>query len=58
MQRYYITLFRKTHSILMKLLLKLSLCPPSPNRNSDTDFWVKEKQIALLLCQAKGVRAG
>ena len=28
------------------------------NRNSETEFGVKEKKIALLLCQAKGAIAG
>ena len=37
---------------------KLSLCPSEPNTNSKTEFWVKEKEIALLLCQAKGATAG
>ena len=27
------------------------------NRNVETEFWVKEKKIALLLCQAKGAMA-
>ena len=35
------------------LLPKLSLCPLLPNGNVKTEFWVKEKKIALLLCQAK-----
>lgn len=24
-----------------------------PNKNAETEFWAKEKKIALLLCQAK-----
>ena len=39
------------HPIL--LLLKLDLSPLVLNRNAETEFWVKEKKIALLLCQAK-----
>ena len=27
-------------------------------RNNETEFWVKEKKIALLLCQTKGATAG
>ena len=39
----------------LRLLWKLSLCPPVPSRNTDPEFWAKEKRkIALLLCQAKG----
>lgn len=26
------------------LLLKLDLCPPLPNRNAETEFWVKERK--------------
>ena len=37
--------------------MKLSLCPPVPNTNVETEFWVKEEEIALLLCQAKGATA-
>ena len=40
------------------LFPKLSLCPPLPNRNAETEFWVKEEKIALLLCQAKGATVG
>ena len=31
----------------------LKLCPQVPNRDTEAEFWVKEKKIALLLCQAK-----
>ena len=39
------------------LLLKLSLCPQLPSRKVEIEFWVKEKKIVLLLCQAKGATA-
>ena len=29
---------------LAKLLSKLALCPPLPNKNEQTEFWVKEKK--------------
>ena len=28
------------------------------NRNSETEFWAKEKKVALLLCQAKEATTG
>ena len=37
---------------------KLGLCLLLLNRNMETEFWVKEKKTALLLCQAKGAPAG
>lgn len=40
------------------LLPKLCLSPSSPNGNGETEFWVKERKGALLLCQAKGATAG
>ena len=39
------------------LLPKLALCPLVPNRNAETEFRVKEKKVALLLCQAKEATA-
>lgn len=36
------------------LLPKPGFCPPLPNRNVETEVWVKGKKTALLLCQAKG----
>ena len=38
---------------------KLGLCLLLPNRNMEIEFGVgvKEKKIALLLCQAKGATA-
>ena len=43
-----------------RLLLKLSLCPPGPNRNAETEFWMKEKKKKqlFLLCQAKQAMEG
>ena len=38
--------------------LKLVLCSPVLNRNAETEFWVKQKRIVLLLCQAKGDTVG
>lgn len=32
--------------------------PPVPSRNTETEFWVKKKKIALLLCQVKEATAG
>ena len=41
------------------LLPKLALCPLVLGRNSETEFWAKEKKkIALLLCQAKEATEG
>ena len=40
------------------LLLNLGLCPLVLNRNAKTKVGVKQKKIALLLCQAKGTMAG
>ena len=40
------------------MLLELGLCSLVWNRNTETELWVKEKKIALLLCQAKEVTAG
>ena len=40
------------------VLLRLGLIPLLQNRNLETEFWMKEKKIALLLCQAKGSTAG
>ena len=40
------------------LLLKLGLCLLLLNRNTETEFWVKEKKIALLPCQAKVATVG
>ena len=34
-------------------LSEFGLCLPGPNWNVETEFWVKEKKIGLLLCQAK-----
>ena len=34
------------------------LCTSTPNYFLETEFWVKEKRIALLFCQAKGATAG
>ena len=45
-------------SFLSILLLKLGLCPTVPNRNVETEFWVKEKKTALLLCHTKESTAG
>lgn len=39
------------------LLPEFGLCPPVPNTNTVTGFWVKEK-IALGLYQAKEATAG
>ena len=36
---------------------KLSLCPPVPNRNTEIQFWVKQKRIALFLCQLQCANA-
>ena len=41
----------------MELLLKPGLSLPLLNRNTETEFWVKEKKMASLLCQAKGAIA-
>lgn len=30
------------------LLLKLGLCPWVPNRNAETEFWMKEKKLAFI----------
>ena len=38
------------------MLPKLGLCSSVPNRNAETEFWVKQKRIALLFCQAKGAK--
>ena len=45
-------------SRIVLLLPKLGLCPLVPNRNTETEFEVKEKRIALLLCQTKEATAG
>ena len=37
-------------SLKLRLLPKLCLCPQLQNRNPETEFWGKEKKIALLLC--------
>ena len=42
----------------MSVLPEFGLCSLVPNRNVETEFWVKEKKIALFLCQAKGAIAG
>ena len=36
------------------LLPKLSLCPSMLNRNTETEFWVKEKKIACIALPGKG----
>ena len=36
------------------VLLKLGLCPLVPNRNAETEFWVKEKKIAFIALSGKG----
>ena len=41
-----------------KLLPKLGLCPPVPNRNMETQFGVKEKKIAFIALPGKGATAG
>ena len=44
----------------MKLFRSTFLAETWPlvlNKNAETEFWVKEKQIALLLCQAKAATA-
>ena len=40
------------------LLPKFGFCLLVPNTNTETDFWVKKKRAALLLCQTKGATAG
>ena len=43
----------------LPLMLKAQLlCAPVPNRISEMEFWVKQKRLALLLCQAKGDTVG
>ena len=37
---------------------KSSLYTQTSNYISETEFWVKQKRIVLLLCQAKGATAG
>ena len=44
--------------LTMMLIPKLGLCTPVLNRISETEFWVKQKRTALLLCQAKGDTVG
>ena len=39
----------------LRLYPKFSLCTSVLNWILETEFWVKEKRTALLLCQAKGV---
>ena len=34
------------------------LCTPVLKQTSETEFWVKKKWVALLLCQAKGDTVG
>ena len=38
---------------ILRLLPKFGLRWPLPNRSVETEFWVKEKKVTLLLCQAK-----
>ena len=34
-----------------------SLCAPVPlNQISETEFWVKQKRIAILVCQQRGTQ--
>ena len=40
----------------MLLLLKLGLCPPVPNRNAETEFWVKEEKSSVY-CFARERRS-
>lgn len=40
------------------LMPDASFCTLTPNSISETEFWVKQKRIALLLCQAKQDTAG
>ena len=40
------------------VLQKLALCLQVLNTNMEIEFGVKDKEIALLLCQAKGATAG
>ena len=40
------------------LLPKLGLCPPVPNGDTGREVWVREKKLALSLCQAKEATAG
>ena len=42
-----------TASEKVVVLSEVSLCPLVPHRNTETEFWVKEKKFVLLLCQAK-----
>lgn len=41
-----------------EVLLKLSLCLPVLSPKAETEFWVSEKRMALLRCQAKGATVG
>ena len=40
------------------LLPKLGLCSPVPNRNKETEFWVKKKRVAFIALPAKGAQVG
>ena len=42
----------------LQLLLKLVLCTLAMDLIIETGFGVKQKRIALLLCQAKGATMG
>ena len=50
--------FGYSHRLVVTLLLKPGLCAPKPNCISETEFWVKEKGITLLLCQPEGHTVG
>ena len=41
----------------MRVWPKLGLCPPVPNRNSEIEFWVKEKKIAFTALPGKGAHS-
>ena len=49
---------KKKNFQLLFMLLKLGLCPLVPNRNTETEFWVKLKRVDSLPCQAKGATVG
>ena len=44
--------------LALLMLPKFGLCLLVPNWNTETEFGVKEKKVALLLCQAKGTTTG
>ena len=40
------------------LLPKLGLCSPVPNRNKETEFWVKKRRAAFIALPGKGGPSG